>query len=141
MVDRRIERREFLTKAWKVGAGMITVAGAWTTWDILRPGTVAGSLGPLKTIPMSGVPADSPLEIAAVRGYLTSVDGEVLALSWKCPHLGCKVRWIEGEDQFFCPCHNAIFDRDGDVVTGPPPRPLDRYPVKVEDDQIYIQGV
>ncbi len=77
-----------------------------------------------------------------ISAYIYTDQGrDYIAFSNICSHLGCKVRWIDGEDQFFCPCHNAVFDRDGEVVTGPPPRPLDRYPVLVEDDQIYIQGV
>ena len=77
-----------------------------------------------------------------VSAYIYSDQGrEYIAFSNICSHLGCKVRWIDGEEQFFCPCHNAIFDRDGEVLTGPPPRPLDRYPVLVEDGQIFIQGV
>lgn len=73
--------------------------------------------------------------------YILTDDGrEYVAMSNICTHLGCRVRWIGDQGQFFCPCHNAIFDRDGEVVTGPPPRPLDRYEVKVEDDQLFVLG-
>ncbi len=37
-----------------------------------------------------------------------------------CPHLGCKVHWEAHDEQFFCPCHGAIFDKSGKAVTGPP---------------------
>jgi menaquinol-cytochrome c reductase iron-sulfur subunit len=74
--------------------------------------------------------------------YVITEDGRnYVAMSNICTHLGCRVRWISDENQFFCPCHNAIFDEDGNVVTGPPPRPLDRYEVKVEEDQLFILGV
>ena len=53
-------------------------------------------------------------------------------------HLGCRVRWINDQKQYFCPCHNAAFDKIGLVVSGPPPKPLDRYETKVEDNQLYI---
>lgn len=77
-----------------------------------------------------------------VSAYIFTEQGrEFIAFSNICTHLSCRVRWIDDQDQFFCPCHNAVFDRNGLVVSGPPPRPLDRYQVKVEDDQIYIQGV
>lgn len=77
-----------------------------------------------------------------ISAYIYTEQGrEYIALSNICTHLGCKVRWINDQSQFFCPCHNAIFDKEGKVVSGPPPRPLDRYQVKIEDDQIYIQGV
>jgi menaquinol-cytochrome c reductase iron-sulfur subunit len=73
--------------------------------------------------------------------YVITDDGRnYVAMSNICTHLGCRVRWIADERQFFCPCHNAIFDEDGNVATGPPPRPLDRYEVKVEEDQLFILG-
>ncbi len=71
---------------------------------------------------------------------LTDNGREYIAMSNICTHLGCRVRWIGEQDQFFCPCHNAVFNKDGEVVDGPPPRPLNRYEVKVEDDQLYILG-
>ena len=71
--------------------------------------------------------------------YVLTEDGrEYIALSNICTHLGCRVRWINDQGQYFCPCHNAAFDKIGLVVTGPPPKPLDRYETKVEDDQLYI---
>ncbi len=77
-----------------------------------------------------------------ISAYIFTEEGrEFIAFSNICTHLGCKVRWINDQSQFFCPCHNAAFDKDGQVASGPPPRPLDRYQVKVENDQIYIQGV
>jgi Rieske Fe-S protein len=57
-----------------------------------------------------------------------------------CTHLGCRVRWSADRKQFFCPCHNGVFDQNGTVVSGPPPKPLNRYEVKVENDQLSIRG-
>lgn len=75
-------------------------------------------------------------EIAA---YVLTSDGRnFIAMSNICTHLGCRIRWIEERGQFFCPCHNGVFDREGNVVAGPPPRPLDRYQVKLEGEQILI---
>jgi Rieske Fe-S protein len=73
--------------------------------------------------------------------YLLTEDGrDFVAMSNICTHLGCRVRWIDDQGQFFCPCHNAIFSKDGSVIEGPPPRALDRFEVKVEDEAIYILG-
>lgn len=71
---------------------------------------------------------------------LTDNGRDYVAMSNTCTHLGCRVRWIEDQQQFFCPCHNAAFDKEGEVLSGPPPRPLDRYTVKVEGDQLYVLG-
>jgi menaquinol-cytochrome c reductase iron-sulfur subunit len=73
--------------------------------------------------------------------YVLTEDGrEYIAMSNVCTHLGCRVRWIAEHDQFFCPCHNGVFDKQGNVVAGPPPRPLNQYQVKVEDGQLFILG-
>ncbi len=71
--------------------------------------------------------------------YVLSTDGRTyIAMSNICTHLGCHIRWIADQNHFFCPCHNGVFDSSGNVVAGPPPRPLNRYDVKVENDQLFV---
>jgi cytochrome b6-f complex iron-sulfur subunit len=53
--------------------------------------------------------------------------------------LSCRVTWRTDAQQYICPCHDARFDENGAVVTGPPPRPLDQYAYKIEDGKISIQ--
>ena len=73
--------------------------------------------------------------------YVYTEDGrDFIALSNICTHLGCRVRWIVDQTEFFCPCHNATFNKKGEVISGPPPRPLDRFDVKVENDQLFVLG-
>lgn len=73
--------------------------------------------------------------------YVRTDNGrDFVAMSNICTHLGCRVRWIAKQGQFFCPCHNGVFDKDGKVLSGPPPRPLDRYETRVENGQLMIQG-
>jgi len=65
-------------------------------------------------------------------------NGEYTIYDDRCTHLGCPFNW-DGEDQrFVCPCHNGLFDIEGRVVGGPPPRPLDRYEYKVENGVLYV---
>ena len=70
---------------------------------------------------------------------LTSNGQDYVVMSNVCTHLACRVRWIPEKDSFFCPCHNGVFAKDGTVVAGPPPRPLDRFESKVEDGVIFIK--
>ena len=76
-----------------------------------------------------------------ISAYILTENGrDFIVMSNVCTHLGCRVRWIEDQQQFFCPCHNGVFDKTGNVVSGPPPRPLDRYVVKIEGDKLFILG-
>ncbi len=73
--------------------------------------------------------------------YVLTTDGrDYIAMSNICTHLGCRVRWIAEKSGFYCPCHDGVFDAQGNVVSGPPPRPLDRYEVQVDGEQLSIRG-
>jgi Rieske Fe-S protein len=61
-----------------------------------------------------------------------------LVFSDVCTHLSCRVNWNEENSEFYCPCHAAFFSKNGEVVSGPPPRPLDRYEIKLDGDQLFI---
>ncbi len=133
-----LNRRQFLSRLWAWGGGLIAAAGAWTTWDLLRPQLASGFGGKVKTVAADAVPADSVLEVPAARAYLTSIDGEVVAIAEKCTHLGCRVPWCETSGQFECPCHGSFFNRAGDYRAGPAPRGMDRYEVEVIDGVVHV---
>ncbi len=72
--------------------------------------------------------------------YVTDAgNGNFVVFSRVCSHLNCLVRWEESKRQFLCPCHGGVFDEEGNVVAGPPPRALERLPVKVEDGVLYVK--
>lgn len=72
--------------------------------------------------------------------YVLTENGQDFSvMSNVCTHLGCRVRWIPEKEEFFCPCHNGVFAKDGSVVSGPPPRPLDQFEYKVEDGAIFVK--
>jgi menaquinol-cytochrome c reductase iron-sulfur subunit len=74
-----------------------------------------------------------------ISAFVLTDNGQTfIAMSNICTHLGCRVRWVSDQDQFFCPCHVGIFDKEGNVVAGPPPRPLDRYQVQVIGGELEI---
>jgi cytochrome b6-f complex iron-sulfur subunit len=62
------------------------------------------------------------------------------AVGLKCTHLSCNVRWNPDKQIIECPCHGGTFDLQGNVLSGPPPRPLPTFRVEVIDDRIYITG-
>jgi len=62
----------------------------------------------------------------------------IVAYGPQCTHLGCAYHWEEGKKEFLCPCHSSLFGIDGQVVSGPAPRPLDRYDIKVQNGKLLL---
>jgi menaquinol-cytochrome c reductase iron-sulfur subunit len=67
-----------------------------------------------------------------------TADQNVIAFAPQCTHLGCAYHWDEQKDQFLCPCHSSTFALDGKVLSGPAPRPLDRYENKVQNSKLLL---
>jgi len=65
-------------------------------------------------------------------------NGQFEAFAINCTHLGCPVRWLQDAELFMCPCHGGVYYADGTVAAGPPPRPLIKYPVRVQDGQVQV---
>ncbi|SPF49431.1 quinol--cytochrome-c reductase, Rieske (2Fe-2S) iron-sulfur subunit [Candidatus Sulfopaludibacter sp. SbA4] len=63
---------------------------------------------------------------------------QVVAFGPQCTHLGCAYHWEESKNEFLCPCHSSVFAVDGKVVSGPAPRPLDRYETKIQGNRLLI---
>ncbi len=66
---------------------------------------------------------------------------EVVAFAPQCTHLGCAYRWDARNGSFLCPCHTSTFSVEGKVLSGPAPRPLDRYRAKVEGGKLLLGPV
>ena len=65
--------------------------------------------------------------------------GQLIVLSAVCTHLGCTVPWVEKEKRFICPCHLGNFAPDGTLLSGPPPRSMDRLETKIEGGILKTQ--
>jgi len=88
---------------------------------------------------------DAGLSTAYVRRHNRSIDGpvkdrydEVIAISSRCAHVGCPVRWVAAAESFVCPCHGGVYDVRGIRIGGPPPRPLDRFYTLVRRGGVLI---
>jgi menaquinol-cytochrome c reductase iron-sulfur subunit len=65
-------------------------------------------------------------------------DNNVVAYGPQCTHLGCAYHWEQDKNEFVCPCHTTLFSLDGKVISGPAPRPLDRYQTKIEGTKLML---
>jgi len=61
-----------------------------------------------------------------------------IAITSRCAHLGCPVRWVDAAERFICPCHGGVYDLLGRPVGGPPVRPLDRFYTRVEGEYVQV---
>jgi quinol---cytochrome c reductase iron-sulfur subunit, bacillus type len=61
-----------------------------------------------------------------------------VAMSTRCAHAGCPVRYVQAAQRFICPCHGGVYSFDGAVAGGPPVRPLDRFDTKVENGRVLV---
>lgn len=154
--ENQVNRQNFLKTAIAGIGGFITIgmaipAVAYVIGPALQKNEQEQliRLGPVSKVEL-GEPTLFKISVQRNTGWISN-DEEIsvyvytengrdfIALSNVCTHLGCRVRWITDQSEFFCPCHNGVFDNNGNVVSGPPPRPLDRYEVSVENDQLLIK--
>jgi quinol---cytochrome c reductase iron-sulfur subunit, bacillus type len=79
-----------------------------------------------------------------MRAYKEEIDGPqidvepFIAISSRCMHLGCPVRWTAAAARFICPCHGGVYDFRGSVSGGPPVRPLDHFYTRVRNGQVEV---
>lgn len=133
-------RRKFLISC--IGGIFTLAAGAilYPVYKYLSPrrGEEAGGK---VTIPESQVPPGGA-KFFDFRGETAVViqkkDGEFVALSAVCTHLGCIVQWQNDKQDFLCPCHGGRYTEDGVVISGPPPRPLSKLAFTVANGTITV---
>jgi menaquinol-cytochrome c reductase iron-sulfur subunit len=66
-------------------------------------------------------------------------DAAITVLSPICPHLGCPINWSPDRAAFVCPCHKGVFDGDGKLVSGPPPRGMDALEWEVRVGRLFVR--
>lgn len=94
------------------------------------------------TMHLAELPVNGSRKITDLRGkdlmLVRTGEKEVKAMSTSCTHLGCTVYWQKDNQEFYCPCHQGRFDKDGNVIAGPPPASLETYHTEIDEDNIFI---
>ena len=135
--EEEVTRREF-ARYLVLGAGTIAVANvgiaAWTQLRSINAGE------PRAITPLADLAVGEPHLFRYPGNNDPAIlvrlsDTEVVAFSQKCTHLGCVVYYEPDEERWHCPCHEGNFEaRTGNVISGPPTRPLGRIDLEVRDD-------
>ena len=122
--------------------GLTTIGAAWVGTFVqsrLFPQASAQEAKPV-TLAMSELPVGGVKYItyAGVSTIVMRTAESIKAFSLVCTHLGCIVQWQAGNKEFYCPCHDGRFDQFGEVIAGPPPVPLEEFPVNVDGDNVIV---
>ena len=135
----RTSRRDFLR--WTVaGTGSFFLLEAAAGFVAFYWPLKIGKFGGKITVKAADIPAvgADPLVVRDGKFWLINNDDGLLALYWKCVHLGCTVPWRSDEHQFHCPCHGSLYNRFGEVIGGPAPRPLDLMKIDPSGDGVVV---
>jgi menaquinol-cytochrome c reductase iron-sulfur subunit len=107
----------------------------------------------IEAVDVSTLTAKSPVEVSfrqsRVDGWKVTTEkktawvvkfdeNRVVAYGPQCTHLGCAYHWEQDKSEFVCPCHTTLFSIDGKVISGPAPRPLDRYQTRIEGGKLML---
>ena len=133
-----LSRRRFLGRGWKTFVGILGLEAGWTTWEFLRPRITEGFGAEIKAGAPESLSEGDVQYRSDGRFYLAKVDGEVKALYQRCPHLGCRIPYCETSGRFECPCHGSVFNRKGEYISGPSPRGMDSFPVRIDKDEVVV---
>lgn len=146
-------RRRFILGSFWTGLGVSLAGGIGLLGDFIYPRNVSGFGGPVAAGKVQDLPpGGDPVVFGNGQVFLANLDPDetraggagggqgLLALWWKCPHLGCTVPWrstfnFGGDDGgwYRCPCHGSTYTKAGVRVFGPAPRSMDTMAVEVDD--------
>jgi Rieske Fe-S protein len=147
------DRRSILRIVVSTGLTLLATAFGALTAVVVSPRAATVARRWRRAVSMFDLPPSEPMaavltERHADGWYETNQETVVFidregdgyrALLATCRHLGCRVRWNQHAQQFQCPCHGGIYDRQGRVVSGPPPQPLERLNVRVNSQTADIE--
>ena len=142
-LSRPINRRRALAVIGSSVAGAVLLDACGSGGGTPAPrGWVAADVDPATLVLDQPVPVrfSGPVAGTSVAGsawLVLRAGGELVAFDPSCPHARCAYEWTD-QAQFACLCHDAFFDVDGNVLSGPPKRPLDEYRVREVDGRIEL---
>ena len=136
----------FLSRRQFIQVGIATVGAAWTgvlVQSRLFPQQATAQEASPVRFPLSELPVGGTkqIEYGGVKTIVVRTPEFIKAYSLVCTHLGCLVQWQAGSQEFYCPCHDGRFDMFGEVIGGPPPVPLEQFPVQVEGETVIVGEV
>ena len=149
MSSKDVKERLAATRRFFLNCTITSILAALCGWFLypvvkfLVPPTLTTIDPNVLSIPVSQVPQGKSF-ITKYKSHpviIINTDGEFRALSAVCTHLGCIVKWDPNKKALLCPCHLAHYDLNGNVKSGPAPKPLFTLKANVVNDQIIVEEV
>lgn len=138
----RLSRRRFLDSLLATGFVSTIVAMVYPVWRyLIPPASAEPATQSVVAAQASQVGPNSGLlfKFGSKPGLLIRTpDGELQAFNAVCTHLDCTVQYKADTSQIWCACHNGFYDLAGNVVSGPPPRPLERLVVNQRGEDVVV---
>lgn len=144
--SRRLSRRALIRLGLGGTLGLFLAEALVLFLRFFYPRTGIGPFGGKVTLgPAASYAMPSITTFISGHLFLSHVPEGFLALWWKCPHLGCTVQWHPEEPtedklapmgRFHCPCHGSIYNRYGQIISGPAPRPMDIFKLSVVNGKL-----
>jgi len=135
-------RRKFLNSI--LGAGFLGWIACilYPVFSYLKPPKIAeANINSIK----AGLASDININDAKIVKFgrkpvilIKRESGDFIAFSATCTHLDCIVQYRKDTKQIWCACHNGVYDLRGRNISGPPPKPLEEFSVKIIDDEVII---
>jgi cytochrome b6-f complex iron-sulfur subunit len=135
-----MQRRSFLKTILAIFGATTVASFVYPLFRYLTPPAAAEKSKTL-AIPKQEVPLGEAKEVVVngVPALILNRPGKgLIALSRVCTHLGCLVQFDKENNQLLCPCHAGTYDLEGNIISGPPPKPLPKLPLRVEGETIII---
>jgi cytochrome b6-f complex iron-sulfur subunit len=135
-----MSRRYFLEVVGGSAIGVVAAGSAVLTVQYLSPNVLYEPPLKFNAGAVESFPPDSVTLVVDQKSYVVRAkEGYFYAMSAICTHLGCITGWKGDEGIIACPCHGSKFDRQGNVIAGPAPRPLPRFSMSLEDrDELIV---
>ena len=130
--------------AWLLGGGFTASAAAffYPVIRFMNPPDLPEAVVNEASV---GSPAEFPVNSGKIVKFgsspvlvVRSSEEEWRAFAGTCTHLACTVQYKPDSHQVWCACHNGLYDLNGRVVSGPPPRPLEEYAVRIRGDEVVV---
>ncbi len=153
--EKQVDRRTFLSWVIVGIGGFITAAvGIPLVGSLVLPAlrenkSSEASAGPVTNFPI-GEPKAATVTVTRSDGWIQQKEdrgiwvirkseNDFTVFNGRCVHLGCAYSWLPAQKEFLCPCHAGHYSIDGQVTGGPPPRPLDTLPWRIDGGNLLVE--